>query len=390
MRWNCLIIIVAALAIIPRPKDISGCAVAPPPGYQVGVNSEEAIIVYDSATRIEHFIRRADFRTEVKDFGFLVPTPSKPELVEVDVQAFVTLHAATAPRHVPSGKVNRIVQKRSGGKESAAMAPKSPAPEILDRKKVAGYDAIVLRAEDTDGLKKWLEENKYDARPAVMEWLKWYVEHKWIITAFKVLLDDNAARDRWAKSVRMSFETDSPFYPYREPEDMRSKKPEAGQSPPRNLRIFFLSDARYKGTLGEAGTWPVRTVWSNVCPKETLSHLVDNFRTTPKESEPLKAKTWHLTEFEDNSSPRPGTNEVFFRRSEDQSTVERPVIYYDSYEYVYEDEPQPPRKEKKSDPEESQITLWLIPGAVGVAIVLVAILFLVFRKKLTGDYSSPF
>ena len=38
---------------------------------------------------------------------------------------------------------------------------------------------------------------------------------------------------------------------------------------------------------------------------------------------------WWLTEFEDHSSPRPGTDDVFFSRSEDQTPQERaPHIRY--------------------------------------------------------------
>jgi hypothetical protein len=378
MRCAFPILVVSVAAIIPNSPEILGCAAVPRQGGRVGINSEEAIIVYDAAKHIEHFIRRADFQTEVKDFGFLVPTPSQPELGEVDSQAFSTLQNATAPRHLPSGKVHRVVQKREWG-NVAAKAPRSAAPAILDRKKVAGFDAVVLRAEDTDGLKKWLEENKYDARPAVVEWLKWYVDHKWVITAFKVLLDDNAARDRWAKSVRMTFETETPFYPYREPEDMRTSKAEGGQAHQRKLRVFFLSDARYKGTIGDAGNWTAKTVWSNVCPKETLTRLVENFRMSPKESESLNAKMWHLTEFEDDSSPRPGTDEVYFRRSEDQATIERPIIYYDSYEYVTEDEPQ--KIDKNAGPPENLPIRWMIPAVIGLVIVFAAVLFLALRNK---------
>ena len=59
-------------------------------------------------------------------------------------------------------------------------------PRVLEEKKVGGYDATVLQAEDLPGLKNWLEDRKYDARPTLMAWLDWYVKNKWIITAFKV------------------------------------------------------------------------------------------------------------------------------------------------------------------------------------------------------------
>ena len=54
------------------------------------IAEESAVIVWEGATRTEHFVRRATFATTAADFGFLVPTPSKPELAEV-VKAVNTL-----------------------------------------------------------------------------------------------------------------------------------------------------------------------------------------------------------------------------------------------------------------------------------------------------------
>lgn len=378
MRAIPVVLVLCFVAIVPGPES-QGCAMAPPRGSHVGVNSEKAIILYDAETGTEHFIRRADFRTEVKDFGFLVPTPSRPELGETESWVFDRLQQTTAPRHLPSGRTQRIVQKRSMGE---SKAPMSAAPRVLETKKVAGYDAVVLQADDIDGLKKWLEDNKYDARPAVMEWLKWYVDNRWIITAFKVSLDARAASDRWSKSVRMSFETKTPFYPYREPEDARLPDPKSAEQHPRHLRIFFLSDARYQGTLGRDGVWPGKTVWSNVCPKTNLAQVIQGLGMPQKENEAMAAKTWHLTEFEDGSSPRPGTEELYFKRAEDQSTIERPVIYYDQYEFVYEDEPKPMEKFKDEGNSKTVLSTLLLFVPAGFALlVLAVVLILVLRKR---------
>ena len=334
---NVLLLVSLVLALaIPWWHDLLGCAPAPHKGETVAIYAEEAIIVYDAATRTEHFIRRADFRTQAKDFGFLVPTPTKPELGETSSDVFRKLASVTRPRLEFSGRVNRIVVKgdRTPTPTGAPERDKR-APEILDRKQVAGYDAVVLRAEDEEGLKKWLEDNKYDARPALMDWLKKYVQNKWIITAFKVSSDGTESR-RWNTSVRMSFQTDAPFYPYREPADLQT------QQGSRSLRIYFLADARYQGTLGRAGYWPARTAWANACSEETVSRVVTDKAVTQN------AKGWHLTEFEDHSSPRPGTDEVYFSRAADQSIVER-IQYYDRTEYVSEDNVKSATNTRKND-----------------------------------------
>ncbi len=129
--------------------------------------------------------------------------------------------------------------------------------------------------------------------------------------------------------------------------------------------------------LGKDGVWAGRTLWSNVCPKDTLARVVDGLGTKPKEKEALSAKSWHLSEFEDDSSPRPGTQDLFFRRSEDQSTLERPIIYYDQYEYIYEDE----TTANKKDKEESSPYLEFIPVGAAALLVMGTFLFLLIRRK---------
>ena len=380
MRRALLVLPLLAAGLVPVPPPAPACAPAPRPGESVGVTAEEAVILYDAATKTEHFVRRADFRTDAKDFGFLVPTPTKPDLGATDAQVFSHLSQATAPRHVPSGKVvKHVVQRQRMEVASAAgnaPAPSAP-PQILDEKKgVAGYDLVVLKAADLDGLKTWLDERGYDARPALMAWLKWYVENGWVITAFKVSKAADAQYDRWAKAVRMSFPTDAPFYPYREPEDARTGQPAA----PRTLRVFYLGDARAAGTLGESAAWPAKTAWANRCPEHTATWVVDGLKLPGTDADALTARPWHLTEFVDESSPRPGTHEVFFKKADDPSAVERPVIYYDQHEYVYEDG-SPARggwegndggadEHRPTPEEEERRRLWVIVGVVGGAVVL--------------------
>lgn len=370
MRHILLVLALAAIAI-PDPPKAPACAAAPRRGEFIDVNSEEAIIIYDAMNKTEHFIRRSNFRTQSSDFGFLVPTPSKPEIGEVQSSLFMTLHSATAPRHVESGNVKRVVVKKNEP-QSAARAPgmAGGAPEILGKGDAAGLAYVILRADDLDGLKKWLEENKYDSRPELVEWLKWYVDNKWIITAFKIKQDPVAQNDHWYKSIRMSFETDKPFYPYREPEDMRKKA--GGQ---RSLRVFYLGDWKVAGRLGADGNWPARTAWANVLPAQTLATFSQGLGLPLQATNRIKSQTWRLTEFEDNSAPRPGTAEVFFEKSQDQETVERPVIYYDKYEYVYEDSVSTP----VGDVDRS--LLWMMLGGIVLLVVVVVVVILLLMRK---------
>jgi len=95
MRSVLLALAILSVAELPSPPKAPACAAAPRRGELFDINSEEAIILYDAKSKTEHFIRRANFRIEAKDFGFLVPTPTKPELGEARSCVFDTLNTAT-------------------------------------------------------------------------------------------------------------------------------------------------------------------------------------------------------------------------------------------------------------------------------------------------------
>ena len=90
------VFVVFALTIAP----LIACAPVPPANQSVEIADENAIIIWDSSSQTEHLNRRATFNTEAKDFGFLVPTPSQPQLVESDDTAFAESSRITAPKVV--------------------------------------------------------------------------------------------------------------------------------------------------------------------------------------------------------------------------------------------------------------------------------------------------
>lgn len=320
------------LAAVEEQTPLHGCAPALHPGQWVDIRDESALIVWDSTAKTEHFIRRASFETQSEDFGFLVPTPAQPDLGEVDGRVFASAGQLTAPRHVYEREIQTVFgfgdlweffEKHAPKSSPAGMVNDEARPkvEVLEQKEVAGFDAAVLRADDAQALAEWLDKHGYESRPALTRWLKWYVDHRWVITAFKITKSGRETVE--AKSLRMSFQTDKPFYPYREPDDMRNP---SGQGT-RTLRVFFLSDQRYEGTLGEDGNWPATAVWAN-----DIQGRVHNITSHLKLEDSDLVKTLqnarYLTEFEDRSFPRPGTDEVYFRPASDQSTQERPPIVH--------------------------------------------------------------
>jgi len=312
-----------SVSLVARPA--LTCAPAPPPGKSVSIADESALIVWDSGSATERFIRRASFTTDADDFGFLVPTPYLPQLTEVDDDLFTTLERITAP------EITTVTQPSGGGcgcgmKESPR--PKDAAVRVLEEKRVAGHDAAVLEADNADSLINWLTEHGYAVSPALTAWLKPYLDQHWKITAFKIAKDESDSERVSTKAVCMSFHADKPFYPYREPAAEGTADESARKATPasRMLRVYFVGTERVDGALGLEGTFqPGRVVWSNRLDVAQRLEIAD--RLSLKDSIP--EQEWWLTEFEDDSSPRRGTDEVYYARAGDQTPISRsPVTHY--------------------------------------------------------------
>jgi hypothetical protein len=305
-----------ALVTVANTGPADACAPAPHEGAFVGVTTEDAIVAFDPTHGREDFIRRATFQTEEKDFGFLVPTPTKPELAAAPDGVFDTLARIVAPKIVRITRVDGVEPTsfcafflaRSASEEATAPV------QVLETKRVAGYDAAVLAADDAGALAAWLKDHGYATRDALARWLEPYVAKRWIVTAFKVASDANEEGGLATEAVRMSFTTDKPFFPYREPADQRENLP-ASAPTSRALRIFVLMPDRAAGALGDGNLWPGTVKYAQPANPAELGALP--FALAPN--------AW-LTAFEDLASPRPGTDDLFFTAATDRASVTPPPI----------------------------------------------------------------
>ncbi len=293
------------------------CAPAPPDGAAVRIADEEALIAWSAETKTEHFVRRASFRSSSDAFGFIVPTPSKPDLGEVDIALFDALAEnlrppviyETAGYDVAAGCTTLAGSKRM----AASSVEASPVVRVLDEQRVAGFDAVVLSADDPAALALWLKDRGFAQGPALTEWLAPYVSKRWILTAFKIANRNPGAETRviGTSAVRMTFKTDRPFYPYREPRDQRETLTASLDKVAvdhRTLRVYFASDTRYEGALDDGGAFPAET-------------KLAGWITAPPTGKALIPERAFLTVFEDTSNPRPGTDDVFFSPAKDASPV---------------------------------------------------------------------
>src|SRR5688500_6603630 len=113
-------LLLAALLVSVGPDPARSCCPAPPSGKPVVNADQTVILLWDPATTTQHFIRKASFKSDADDFGFLVPSPSKPELAESGNEAFPILQKLTEPEVV--------TQKRPAGGVGCGCAAQRMAP----------------------------------------------------------------------------------------------------------------------------------------------------------------------------------------------------------------------------------------------------------------------
>lgn len=256
-RWTVLaaaVLLLATLALAPEP--VNACATLSLKGELARIVDEEAIIVWDSAQKTEHFVRRATIAGAGKDLGFLVPVPTVPTLVEADDRAFERVGAAIQASIAANTRI-RFDLPLCGGcvvMKGAAAPGGLDSVRVLDAREVAGYDSVVLEADAPDALAAWLARHGYDARPAIAGWLEPYVRAKWKLAAFKLArpaapAGGASSGDLTTRSVRLSFQTDRPFFPYREPAD------QGREGYGRALRVFLVGATPLEVVEGPSETF---------------------------------------------------------------------------------------------------------------------------------------
>lgn len=271
----------------------------------VPIAGEEALIVWDEARHIEHFVRRAHFTGMTEDFGFVVPTPSRPTLTEVNDDVFDRLFRlyrrppVRAP-HDPHlrGRVSRSADALSG-------------VTVVEESVVAGLTSTILLADSPTALDGWLAEHGYRGGPELVAYLAPYVRDGWYLTAFRVAPGATAG-PLTMRAVRMSFSTDVPIFPYAEP-----------QVPgriPRPFRVSVVARQRMSGRLGDA-PWGASVGFARRAP--TLLTVLRGIVPT----EARRGRLW-VTTFDERRSTR-GTVDLTFVPSEDtapvSSTIDAPI-----------------------------------------------------------------
>lgn len=300
----------------------------------VAVAGETAVIVWNPKTRTEHFIRTADFTGVSGSMGFLVPTPTPPRLKTIDPDAYrgaiEALENRIAPRVVT---VSRPVYRLSSdwslglpgslsadeaGNISTASRPASVADKgddlrVVSQGRVGGYDTAVLRASDPKAMLSWLRRHGFASDARLEGWLKPYVDRGWSITAFRFASKSTSFT---SEPIDLRFETNRPFYPYREP--TATNAPAS-----RSLRVYLVAPERRAGSL-DGARWTTAPEFAGPVDQATEDELQ---RGLPLPEGSLSG-AW-LTAFLDRRPVRPASDLVFEPDAVGQTVEPSPLVRHE-------------------------------------------------------------
>src|SRR5688572_30726603 len=215
-----------SVLVLPAPA-ASACgmfygeATAVAPESRPSLAREKVLIVHDAARGREHFIREVAFRRADQTFGFVVPTPTPPEVAAVADNPFTQLRElfpfAPVPRPVDETKSGY------GGGAGASFGGGGDAVKVITTEKVGSFTAYTLSATDAGALAKWLADNKLSRTPNADVWLEHYVRMGFYYVAMRYTPPPDVRTRKQvgpvaAETIRISFDTPIAYYPYFEPE----------------------------------------------------------------------------------------------------------------------------------------------------------------------------
>ena len=257
---------------------------------------EQTLIVYDAEKRREHFVREVVFSASREPFGFVVPTPSRPEVAKLKKSPFAKLRDEFPFRRPHSERVARL-----------AAIGMEDSVQVLSVTRVGRFTAFVLSASDAAGLSSWLSQNGFVRTPEADVWLAHYVKLGFFYVAMRYEPARGDKGKTTAETIRISFDSPLPYYPYREPVPRADKAP----ARPRLLEIWLASTRDFVPVASRASDkadW-VRPFldgsrYTSASVRSTLASTVD--------AELLPAGQLRLQRFADQKRSRVGFGDVVF------------------------------------------------------------------------------
>jgi hypothetical protein len=157
--------------------------------------AQKVFITWEPKEQVESFTVQPKFEGNAKDFGMVIPTPSKPRLDEMPRDFFKELAVYTilkrrefphskllpVPVDAQGGMAGKLVDEKLGDKPRGRPS----SVKVLEAGIVGSLDYKIITADRADDLFSWLKENKYSYAGDEAT-LDFYVKKGWLFTVMKI------------------------------------------------------------------------------------------------------------------------------------------------------------------------------------------------------------
>ncbi|MFA6588093.1 MAG: DUF2330 domain-containing protein [Patescibacteria group bacterium] len=195
--------------VLPMVTKADGMMVVPP-NYWMREDTQKAVVFYDKG--VESLILSITFQGNANDFGWIVPTPTKPTVTKGSDEIFTNLQKLTSTRS--DYPVSAFDLGFSGSEKQTSGV------SVIETKQVDYYDVTILTATDKDALTKWFADNKYNYPESASYILNTYIQNNWYFVAMKINPQSlewsnvtSSLRTGHATPVVMQFATENIVYP---------------------------------------------------------------------------------------------------------------------------------------------------------------------------------
>lgn len=296
---------------------------------------QKAFLTWDPERNEESFTVQAKFEGDARDFGMVIPTPSRPSLDEMPREFFRHLAVYTIllpqPKRVwpprPVARYRRMAKSAPSAVDfSEGMEVESLGVRVLEAGIVGSLDYKILEASNARGLFQWLDQNQYSYAGGT-DTLDHYIRKGWNFTVMKI---DTAQMKKGPDGnflgevtpTRFTFESKELVYPLKITQRSVKDRTEA---------IFYVQAPEQMDLKGDwSWLWSYRVMWLNsgtVC--------ISQKSMTPEERQELQDRNQHVYEMK-RKLPGYDTTKLDWAHRLDEGDLELlddPEAFYGQYHY---------------------------------------------------------
>jgi hypothetical protein len=271
----CLTLAAAVAALLFRPPAFGACCYFSAVGQDVNQPAQKAFLTWDPQEQVESFTVQPKFEGNAKDFGMVIPTPTRPRLYEMPRDFFKEIAVFTILRPMPLDKYKRFLPALRGAFAGAGGAVEKARVRVVEAGIVGTLDYKIVTAEQARDLYDWLKENHYSYAGDEAT-LDYYIGKKSFFTVMKIDPMQTTRRPDGSYSgditpTRFTFASERLIYPLRITQISVKEQTEA----------LFYVEAPAKMDL--SGRWSYQLSWAPMW-LQALAFAVPE-KVTPQEKE---------------------------------------------------------------------------------------------------------